>query len=353
MKNIISTLLVMVIILTMTACSNSDAETLDTTTIEASIVETTCETTDTEPAVETLPEYELKVDYLSESEIDEMGAEKLSAFLSDMVHISETETLSANEMNIIGTNFYYIWETQNSTYNQDEFNQKTYKVFCNIYDQALQYRIPLDELYCWTFLPVPDVLSKYFSSTNFDKPERAYCDSFHFLDSEDVTRVAEVFFANPLMDTNTGIPCILILLDCNTSTTDAAWRHFEELSKNASPKTTLSNEGLTAQICDSLLFTGMDSKNMNKIADISEIILENPYYDFNIKYMYFCNAFYDYDKEIYSDDTISSRAIDSLFNLAENADENTLKLLKELIEFLNYNLADKLSCILDENNPTA
>ena len=342
MKKSISILLIMSILLTMTACSNSDVIAVASTAIETTVVETTCETASTEPSIDTLPENELKVDYLSQSEIDEMGPEKLSAFLSDMVHISETESLSADEMYIIGTNFYYIWETHNSTYNQDEFNQQTYKAFCNIYDQALQYRIPLDELYCWTFLPVPDILSKYFSCTNFDKPERAYCDAFNFLDAEDVTRVAEVFFANSLMDTNTGIPCILILLDCNDSTTNAAWKHFEELSKNKSPKTTLSYEGLTAQICDTLLFTAIDSKNMNKIVDIAVNILENPYYDFNIKYMYFCNA---------SDDTISSVAIDSLFSLAENADGNTHKQLKELIQFLNFNLADELSCILEKNKP--
>jgi len=347
-KCFMTLLLVVVIILTMTACSNSATEPVETTPIEIIVTENTCETTVPDETYETLPKkYEFKIEYYTNSEIEELKAGKLSAYLFAMIDISETETLSVEDMKIIGSNLCDIWYKHSSTFNKDEFYQQSYNIFCNIYEQAVEFRIPLEELYTWTELPVPDVIIKYLSSANFDTPEIVDCKAFQFLNDADAIRVAEVFFANPLMHTNTSIPCIMILSDCNDSVADMAWMHFEELSKNVSPSATLSSESVTSQFCDSLLFTGIDSSNISKIADIAKNILENPYYTFCTKYMYFCNAFYDYDKKLYTDGTISSMAISSLFNVVENADQNTQEQLKELVNYLNYELADKLSSALD------
>ena len=90
------------------------------------------------------------------------------------------------------------------------------------------------------------------------------------------------------MDTNTGIPRTLIWIDFDKSITDMAWAHFDELSRNVSPNTLLSSDSLTTNICESMLFVGIDSsKYMSNIEDIAENILANPYYSSNIKSMYF------------------------------------------------------------------
>ena len=348
-KSIISILLIMVITLTMTACINFGAEPSATIPVESievdNIYEETLPETESKPEHESEPE--LKVQYLSHDEIVEMEQEELSAFYSDMLSLSKTEILSADEMNIIGINFYNIW-LKNSAYEKEEFDLQSYKVFSNIYEQALENRIPLEEISSWISLPVADILCKYFYSNGFDNPESVSCDLVHLLNIEDFARVCEVFFDNPVMDTNTQIPCNIIQLDYVNYITDMAWNHFDELSRNVSPKTSLSSSELTYQFCEFLLRCSVwKQDNLDNITNIVENILENPYYDVKTKYMYFCNAFYDDEKKAYIDDSISNIAIDSLFKLAENSNEETLEQLEELVEVLrNQEIANKLSSLL-------
>lgn len=350
MKKYIISLLIMVIILTMTACTNSDAEQAVTTPVESTIADITYETFP-EPETEPELEPEIKIEYLTKSQIQEMGPEELSAFYEEMISVSGTKTLSINDMDIIANNFYNIWH-RNSAFDSEEFNLQCYNVFCNVYDQAVNARIPLENISSWSSIPAPEMLCKYFSSSNFEIPENAGFYAIDFLDDEEVSRVAEAFFANPVMATNTHIPSLIIIRDCNKATTDMAWKHFEELSNCTSPKTTQSSASFTSQVCYSLFTTTLNSDNIRKVAEIAEIMLENPYYDIQTKYMHFCNAFYHFDKNEYTDATIAYKAIDSLFIRAQNADEYTVEQLKGLVDVLNPSIAGNLSRVLEENYPS-
>ena len=341
-KYIIISLLIMVIILTMTACTNSDVEQVATTPVQSTMVDITYETS---------PESEIKIEYLTKSQIQKMGPEELSTFYSEMINISETETLSINDMDIIANNFYNIWH-RNSAYDNEEFNLQCYNVFCNVYEQASNSRIPLETLSSWTYIPAPEMLCKYFSSSNFETPENAGFYAIDFLDDKEVTRVAEAFFANPIMATNTHIPSLIILRNCNTATTNMAWKHFEELSKCTCPNTTQSSASFTSQVCLSLFTSTLDFDNIRKVAEIAQIMLENPYYDIQTKYMYFCNSGYNFDKNEYTDTTIAYKAIDSLFIRVQNADEYTIEQLKGLVDVLNPSIAGNLSGVLEENYPS-
>lgn len=342
-KYIISVLLVMVVLFTMTACSNSNnhlavspsTEPSETLSVEAE-VETEVETTaETEAEAPTLR-------YLTRSQVEELGAEEISDFFAEMVSISETETLSADEMDLMGYNFFNIFN-ENPACDQDELEAQSYKAFCNIYEQAIESDVPLEKLSSWTHLPVTSILEKYFSSNNFEIPENACCYALWILSEEDVTKVAESFFKNPVMSVNTRIPCIVIMLDYNNSATDMAWLHFEELSKSNSPKTSKDVVSFTEQVCGNILTL---NDHMEKASKIAENILENPYYDMHTKYYYFCNTFYSFAIRGYTDDTIANIAIDSLFELAENADEETCNQLKELAENLYADLATQLLDVL-------
>ena len=340
-KHIIISLLIVVIILTMTACTHSDIEQAATTPTESTIAEHTYETSPE-------PELEIKIEFLTNSQIQEMDSEKLSTYYSEMINITETKTLSIDDMDIIAKNFSNIWYNI-SAHDKEEFHQQCYNVFCNIHDQALNNRIPLENLLSWTSIPSPDMLCKYFSSHNFEIPENATCYALNFLDTEDVASVAEAFFANPVMKTNTSVTRLIIVRDCNKSITGMAWKHFKKLSKCTSPETTKSSVSFTTQVCQSLLGAIVDSEDIRKVAEIAEIILENPYYDIQTKYKYFCNAFYNFEKKEYTDATIAFRAVDSLFIRAKNADEYTVEQLKGLVDVLNPTIAASLSSVLEEN----
>lgn len=347
-KHFISILLIVVILLAMTGCANSNAISIAPIQTEAEIFET--ETFESEvPETEAL-EPELEIEYLSYADIGAMKVEEISEYLAKTVNISETATLSVEDMNIIADTFYNIWNQYHSTDYQKEFDLQFYTVFCNIHEQTLNYNIPLEQLSSWTHLPVPIVLCEYFSSSNFDFPEALECSALDYLDKEDATKVIETFFANPSMETNTIIPCTLILFGYTDYVQNMAWLHFDNLSKNISPKTSLPNDSFTSLFCENLLVTGLDSENIMKIANVFTNILENPYYDIQAKYVCFFNPFYDFVTATYPDTDIFSSAIDSLLNLAKTADQSTREQLYELIDNIPCEVSTALLSVLDGNS---
>ena len=88
---------------------------------------------------------------------------------------------------------------------------------------------------------------------------------------------------------------------------------------------------------------------VDKISEIVKNILENPHYDVYYKYLYFCNAFYDEDSQTFKDETISNMAYKSLYELCQNADEDTAKQIKELFVFLDPDISDELLTILENS----
>lgn len=299
---------------------------------------------------ENQPDREIKISYLEQSELSVMKESDLSEFYNNMISVTKDGELSVEEMETIGCNFFYIWMSCWAV-DINEFNQISYQVFCNIYDQLIDHRIPLDEVcYYWTQIPVPDIQRKYFSSSNFAVPENATWTALDSLNEEQLRSVADVFFANPIMRVNTHIPRYLIVRDFDDTITDKAWQHFENLSKDVSPNTSLSSEDFTSMFYHSLVGAASYDEDDRKFVNIAEYILENPFYDIKTKYKYFCNYGYNGEKKEYSDATIAFRAIDSLLILAKKADDETRLQLYELADSLwDDTVANALRDALSEN----
>lgn len=317
---------------------------------DAKLAETVRMETANDSATEKQADGEIKITYLEQSELSVMKEPDLSAFYNDMLSVTKDRELSVKEMETIGYNFFYIWKSCGAV-ERNEFNQRSYQVFCNIYDQLTDRRIPLEEVcYYWTRIPVPDIQCKYFSSSNFSVPENATWTAFDSLNEEQLRSVADAFFANPIMRVNTHIPRYLIVRDFDDTITDKSWQHFENLSKDVSPNTSLSSEEFTSMFYHSLVGAASDDEDNHKFVNIAGYILENPYYDIKTKYMYFCNYGYNGEKKEYWDATIAFRAVDSLLILAKKADEETRVQLYELLDLLgDDNVADALRNALSEN----
>ena len=235
-----------------------------------------------------------KVTRLTQSEIGAMGPEDITQFYSEMRSLFENGVLTVEEMNIVADNFCGIWNYFPNL-DEEEFNDQSYHIFSDIYEQTLEQDIPTEYLTSWASLPNVDVICKYLYSNGYGCPENAACPALYLmvLSDDDAERMTQIFFENSELDANTAIPKDFILLDYSDKITNQAWAHFNELSKNMAPDTTLSSDVLTANFCNNLLACASDSRSIDKIVDIEENILANPYYDISVKYVRFCNASYD------------------------------------------------------------
>lgn len=257
-KRIISILLVMVLFCTMTACvgnSNAQSATVEPTTV-----------------VITAPvkiEPDLKVLALSQEAIISMAPQEVFAWFDEMVQLSKTETLSYQDMQNIARSFKDIWWYDKHTFERNEYEAKAYEVFINIYNQALERDIPLEDIRYWTWVPVAEIQELYFSSNQFSSTDSIVCDVLGELSEEDATRVAKTFFENPLFDTNCNLPFDAIFQNhykeimqmgverlmtlsksSNPEIADMAFDHILELAKNADEETFELIKQIVAQLCN-------------------------------------------------------------------------------------------------------
>lgn len=366
-KRIISILLVMVTLLTMTACvAKTDEQNTTTaptiiTTVQSTTEETSATINDRKVEVGVgnwVYESELRVKYLRRDDVKEMDSKEISDFLAEMVRISEGG-MSILDMYQMGDNFSNLsnWKYWNyiddSSFEQEEYEAQAYAAFGNVYELVCSCKIPLDEIYSWEYVPVADVLCKYFSSCNFYRPEDVNGSILIALTEEDVNRVAEAFFDNPVMATNSSVPTAIINCGFDNHTTDMAWEHLTALSKSDSAR--IPEFDATYDICSDILMTiytyntdDANIQNIEKIEGIAKNILENPNYDISEKYSCFCNAYHNEMNDTYTDQTISNMAYEHLFDLARNADEETAEQIKNC--FLDdTDAANELLNILESN----
>lgn len=327
MKRTISIILVMVMVLTMTACVKSDAQ---VATSEAAIV-ATVEPTYVETTISTEAKHKCKIEYLhyDEDEIDqpllEMSSEEISDYLAEMVHISQTETLCWSCMNRIGANFYVIWKLNKnkSVYNKDEFEAQAIVAFDNVLAQAAEQQIPIEFYNSWERLPIVEVLCKYYSNTNLSSwYETGFVDE---LSEEELTEVAKVFFANPVFSTNYWLAKEILIVYSNNELADMAWNHLLSLSKSSDD--TLSQGTTTYFTCLHIFGYPELLANTDKVTEIAENILQNSHYNFVAKYVFLCS---DFCSKSDLDTIICDMAFNSLLETAENADEETYELVVDV-----------------------
>lgn len=226
---------------------------------------------------------------------------------------THSNVLNYDEINNLEDMQEKVWSLFNSWNDftpeqQSEIKKDFIIAFDTFYERAIDQQIPLDTLSFWTGLPIPEVICKYLSSTNFNETEWVNCYAFELLSEEDKNRVAEVFFANPLFTMNTSVPCTIIRNCSDKEISDMAWDHFISLSKSTDPK--LSVDHYTQRICVNIFCNTLNHQNKDKLYEIAENIINNPYYNFEEKYSFFLNE----------------------FDLSEIFDENTANELLRMLE---------------------
>lgn len=350
---IISILIVMDILLTMTACvKNTDTPTFEpaetTSIVEHNTEATSVVSTEAvaEEIISTEAQLQLKVSPLTRKDVEKMTSKEVSNLFSELVEISLDKTLSSQDLEQIGYNFYITWRSVDFTPEQQmEFKTQSYEAFKNVYNTVSEKQIPLEELPHWTSIPVPDVLCKYFASDNFSNVENVCCTGIYDLDADDVLRVSTTIFENSVFRINSYLPCTIIHTNTSNQATSLAWEHLVDLSKSNYYKIS-EISGFTYSTCGNLYCFELASNNPEKLLEVAKNIMENDEFDFVEKYAIFIN--YNADMDI---NYIADMALKSLFEIAESADEETSVLIKEVASKLHDDeVAFELLSILEENS---
>lgn len=343
-KRILSILLVIALALSMIACVNSQETASDTQTTSKAQSTTSVEkiigTVDEQ--LPTVPRHECKLEFLNncedekDSPILKMTSEEISDYIAEMVHISQTEDLCWSCMLRIGSNFRDIWRLNSSACDKTEFEAQAIVAFDNVLAQAEAKQIPFDEFDSWQYLPIKEILCKYYSSSNFAHPDFMGFSPVAELSSEDLIEVANVFFSNPVFEINYFF-ARSILKECsdNEQASNMAWEHLIALSNSSLEE--LYRESDTYFTCHDILGR-TELLSDARATTIAENILQNPHYNFVAKYLFMCS---DFDHESNLDTPICDMAFEHLLDVTQNADEETYSQVVETTVKLydKYNLA--------------
>lgn len=338
-KSITSILLVMVIILTMTAC----VKTPDTqaTTSKTSNATAEVATTETESAIIGLigdeVEHECNVEFFDRHHYgrnaytSEMSLEEIAEYLEQMENDSATTRMYRSCIYALGRNISYIWENDNCISNREEFETQTIAIFNNVMKQAKEQNIPMDRIDSWNEVPVAEVLCKYYSSQHFEFPMSPYfsipCES---LTEEEVLRVAKVFFENPVFATNSTFATYLLCDYPNGEAAELAWKHLVSVSNGTAAD--FSQENTTYYTCLAIFRRYPELLgNTDTVIEIAKNILQNPHYNFVEKYVYLCSDFCSEPDFEATETEIRNIAYDFLYELAQNANKEDYELITQVL----------------------
>lgn len=359
-KRILSITLVFLLLFTMTACSETEEPNLSTTPIIESQFETQPEIT--KPQDPHKIEDCLEIIYLEDFE--KLTLEEVNTLAENLVYSSQTANLSPWDMYEMGTMFYFI--SEHPEYDKVKFEKEFCEAFDNVHKHATEIGVTLDILQPWIEIPVAEVMCKYLSDNNFEKPVELWCHTINKLPEEDLALVTKSFVNNPTMAVNADIARSIICATNNEETANMAWEHLLKLSSSDVVSELIPF--YTGHICFDI-FTNQDlvyteeilleklytSENMTQIA---RNILTNPSFDFIEKYSYFCNDFfedYDVDVEIFQnvvleslDSTLNTYTIGERRDLAQALHKASYKNFDKLPEELQreYNLI-LLNCLVE------
>lgn len=358
-KQIISIILVFLLIFTITAC----AEIEENIPVTESNIETQIEA----PTEVTKPKDPYKIEDCLEmvylEDFERMTLEEVNTLAENLVHASKTKNLSPWDMYEMGTMFYFIFE--HPEYDKVKFEKEFCEAFDNVYNHATEIGISLDILQPWIEIPVAEVMCKYLSDSNFEKPIELWCHAINKLSEEDLRVVADTFVNNPTMTLNVDIARSIICATNNKETANIAWEHLLRLSSSDVLSELIpfytryicfdifSNQDLVYNE-DIILDKMYGNQNMIQIA---KNILTNPSFDFIEKYSYFCDDFFvgsDVDVEIFKtvldclEETLASYSKGERRELAQALHEASYKNFDKLPEELQreYNLI-LLNCLVE------
>ena len=316
-KRISSVILAMFLIFTLSSCSfgkaahENQAKIPETPTAE--IIEkdeTKPSTTLTVEETEAINPYHIEdcLVFVDLETVEAMTFEEVNALSENLVHMSKTAYLSPWDMYEMGTMFNFIWDYPE--YDKAKFEKEFCEAFDNVCQHATEIGSTFDILEPWIDTPVVEVMCKYLSSSNFEKPVELWSRVINELSEEDLALVTDSFVNNPTMAVNAEIARSIICATENKETANKAWEHLLNLS--SSDVVGHLDPFYTGYICFDI-FTNQDLVydekiileriyNNEHIIQIARNILNNPSFDFIEKYSYFCDDFFvgsDVDVEIF------------------------------------------------------
>lgn len=247
--------------------------------------------------------------------VDAMTLEEVNALSENLVHMSQTEYLSPWDMYHMGIMFNFIWDYPE--YDKAKFEKEFCEAFDNVCQHAIQIGSTFDILEPWIDTPVAEVMCKYLSSSNFEKPVEIWSSAINQLSEDDLALVTETLFKNRTMAVNATIARSIICATDNEDISEMAWAHLLRLSSSDALRGFRSF--YTGSICFDI-FTNQDLiykeeiilekiYNNENITQIAKNIFSNPCFDFIGKYGYFCTDFF-YGSDV--DIEISQMALESL-----------------------------------------
>lgn len=357
-KSITGILLVMVIILTMTACVKThDTEATTSKTISNATVEVA--NTEAESAAIGLigdeVEHECNVEFFdrhhygTNAYTSEMSLEEIAEYLEQMENDSATTRMYRSCIYALGRNISYIWENDICISNREEFETQTIAIFNNVMKQAKEQNIPMDRIDSWNEVPVAEVLCKYYSSQHFEYPMSPYFSiPFESLTEDEVLGVAKVFFGNPVFATNSTFATYLLYYYPNGEAAELAWKHLVSVSNGTAAD--FSEETTTYYTCLAIFRKFPELMgNTDTVIEIAKNILQNPHYNFVEKYVYLCSDFCSEPDFEATETEIRNLAYDFLYELAQNANKEDYELITQVLVKL-YDKYEMNPKVLDELN---
>lgn len=295
-KHLFSVLLILVMVFSMTACSNTKVTESENT--------------------------EVFVPYENSASINEMTASELTAMIDEMILLSETKTLSATDMMNMGYNVSNIIYSS-SNINEEKLNDKIISLFKNVYSQCIEQEIPFENISSWTSIPIAKVQLLYFSG-NFTNVEDVDCIALYSLSENEATAVANAIFESSASFENSVNMVFEAIMSPYEDVQDLGIAVLTHISKHYMPV----SDSVVADYCRILssnsIATG--ALSLQKVEKTRNIIIANRNLDFVTKYSIFCNS---------NDSDVSSWAKEELLKVAKDCDKETSKQIKTLAKELD------------------
>ena len=353
-RRIISIFLIVSLLFSLTACKGNTNSELQVTHTETEAIQSTIPMEE-EQSFTTLPLAETKpIDHwevgdgigkIDSIEIKAMSIEELNAFAENLVLLSESEELSDYLLTEIGWLFNTIW-VYAPEYDKVKFEKEFCEAFDNVYEYVIKNNIPVDYLDTWSRTPIPQVITKYLSSSNFPYPVYVNCDAIPELSDDGLLAVTTAFVNNPELETNAEISRSIICTATDETVRNMAWEHLLKLS-NSDVASKLDNNATNHVLKDIFgdnhyVYTAFALKervyNSDHITQIAENILRNPSFGLKEKYLFFCSDFF-HGCDVATE--ISRMAMHMLYDELTNASKEDCILIAKVLADIYYIDVDK------------
>ena len=321
LKHFFKFLLALVMVYSITGCSNSSTIIQEASTEASDGVQASSIADTQERNIDNQNTFDTTIELINPTILMEMTSNEIESVMEEMVSISTTKQLSISDMIHMGHNFNNI-KSFVSNVNEDNFKVQSISAFDNVYNQCVEQQIPLEKISSWTNIPVADIQIKYFSG-RFSSVEDVECKALYLLDKNDAIAVVNTIFDNPALFENSAT----VIYDVISCPHDEVQKIGLDILTRMSQASEPVDSSITFSFCRMLNANSIvnDVLSLEKLHEIRENIIENENWDFIAKYYAFCNS---------NDEEVSNWAQISLMSVAKQCDFETSESIKELANYL-------------------